>query len=179
MEASSSSGSPTAARIERHLTRQQARVWKYLKQRGRDGATDKEMQQALNMRGDSQRPRRRELERLGYVREAIFYRRGQRVWMAIESAVTPPTPTPPVDQVSSRRTTQLQIEADRAELDRLNAVWGERLDSLTDEELAVLIAHVASLESRESLRRRLEKLGVRNTFVRRPLLRLLSSTRVD
>lgn len=164
---------------ERSLNRNQARVWKCIKQEGRDGATDKEIQRALNMPGDSQRPRRRELERLGLIRESKFFRQGQRVWVAVEAAVNRPTLWPAAGQVSARPSTKQQIEADRAELDRLNGRWGHQLDTMTHEELTELIATIADVSGRDSLQRRLEKLGLRNTFVRRPLLRLLSSTRTD
>lgn len=167
------------AKKERNLNRNQARVWKCIKQEGRDGATDKEIQQVLNMPGDSQRPRRRELERLGLIHEARFSRKGQRVWLAVEAAVNRPTLWPAVRQPSPPPTTKEQIEADRAELDRLNGNWGHQLDAMTADELTELIATIADAAGRESLQRRLDKLGTRNTFVRRPLLRLLSSTRSD
>lgn len=43
------------------------RVLDYLRSRGRQGATDEEIQLALGMPGNTQRPRRQELERAGLV----------------------------------------------------------------------------------------------------------------
>ena len=56
----------------------QRKVLAYLKTRGGEGATDIEIQRDLNMRGSTERPRRRELEDQGLV---------------IDSGLTRKTPT--------------------------------------------------------------------------------------
>lgn len=65
------SGSPTsqaaAEAIKPTAGTLRAIVLEYLKEHP-DGATDEEMQLALDMAGNTQRPRRQELEKMGFVR---------------------------------------------------------------------------------------------------------------
>ncbi|MBI1309669.1 hypothetical protein GC176_00035 [bacterium] len=63
------------------------RVFDFVQSCGLDGATDAEMQSALDLPGNTQRPRRRWLEQNGYVRDSGETRptpsgRGAAVWMA-------------------------------------------------------------------------------------------------
>jgi len=50
----------TAARLR-------ARVLEFIQRQGAAGATDLEIQAGLNMSGDTQRPRRRELQQAGFI----------------------------------------------------------------------------------------------------------------
>jgi hypothetical protein len=54
---------PDAARLR-------AKVLRYIKSRGADGATDAEIQGALDMSGDTERPRRRELQAAGFIADS-------------------------------------------------------------------------------------------------------------
>lgn len=54
---------PNAARLR-------AKVLEYIKTRGPEGATDAEIQEALSMRGDTERPRRRELQQAGFIADS-------------------------------------------------------------------------------------------------------------
>ncbi len=56
-----------AERIEPVKTAMQKRVLAFLRERGSRGATDSEMQEALDMGGNTQRPRRIELVAAGHV----------------------------------------------------------------------------------------------------------------
>ena len=47
-----------------------AEVYAFLKLRGEQGATDEEIQRALHMEGNTARPRRRELEQSGLIRDS-------------------------------------------------------------------------------------------------------------
>lgn len=76
-----------AKSIEPHLGNLQARVLNYLKQCGA-GATDEQMQIALDMNASTQRPRRIELARKGLIRKSEEKRkttsgRLAQVWRAI------------------------------------------------------------------------------------------------
>jgi len=73
-------------RIERDFNPgwQKQRILEYIRGKGIHGATDAEIQQALKLRGDTQRPRRRELEQAGLIREAIQHRRGCKVWVSLD-----------------------------------------------------------------------------------------------
>lgn len=59
-----------------------AMVLEYLQSR-EDGATDSEMQEALDMAGNTQRPRRQELEKMGLVRDSKRTRKTPSGRMAI------------------------------------------------------------------------------------------------
>lgn len=58
-------------------------VLAYLRAQGEDGATDKEMQEALGMPGSTQRPRRIELVSAGIVGPCGKQRNGSTVWVAV------------------------------------------------------------------------------------------------
>lgn len=60
------------------------RVLAYLLTVGERGATDREIQGALEMRGSTQRPRRVELVELGLVYDTGETRDGGTVWRAVE-----------------------------------------------------------------------------------------------
>lgn len=57
-----------AARIEPTAGTLRRLVLDYVRQRGEIGATDEEMQVGLEMNPSTQRPRRQELEKLGFIR---------------------------------------------------------------------------------------------------------------
>jgi hypothetical protein len=64
-------------------------VYRYIASRGIDGATDAEVQEALQMAGNTQRPRRIELLRAKRIRLAVIRRRTPSgryadVWVACE-----------------------------------------------------------------------------------------------
>lgn len=85
-------GSDTSklAAIELDGTRRatlRAMVFRALRERGSTGATDEELQQALRLQGNTERPRRRELEEVGLVRDSGVRRKTQAgkaavVWVA-------------------------------------------------------------------------------------------------
>ena len=55
--------------------RDRARVLDFIRERGAAGATDEETQAALNLSGDTQRPRRWELHKAGLIRDSGQTRR--------------------------------------------------------------------------------------------------------
>jgi len=87
------SGSDTsreaATRMVPAATAQAARVFHFIAERGKEGATDHEVQAALNMTGDSERPRRWSLHRAGLICDSGQRRQsptGRKaiVWIATE-----------------------------------------------------------------------------------------------
>jgi len=75
---------PDAGRLRR-------KVYEFIRSRGSEGAIDQEVQIALEMTGDSERPRRRELQQEGYIRDAGVVRltragRTAVVWVSTEKA---------------------------------------------------------------------------------------------
>jgi hypothetical protein len=71
---------PDAARLRR-------RVYDFIRSRGAEGATDEEIQVALSMTGNTERPRRWELRRAGLVRPSGLTRKtvfggSATVWVA-------------------------------------------------------------------------------------------------
>lgn len=75
-------GTPTsnaaAERIEPATGTLRRLVLDYVRQCGEIGATDEEMQHALEMNPSTQRPRRQELEKLGYIRRIDGFTRPTR-----------------------------------------------------------------------------------------------------
>jgi len=59
------------------------RVCQFIRDQGTHGATDKEIQVALEMRGSTQRPRRVELVHQGMVRDSGEVRKRSVVWIAV------------------------------------------------------------------------------------------------
>jgi len=154
------------------LRGQQLRVLKYIQQRGVSGATDKEVQSALNMRGDTQRPRRRELEQAGLIREADNQRHGCKVWVAVVAECETPARHQGSDD-AERCELERQQEVIRKELAELNTAFGHKLDAMTPAEVCELVETLPNAENRDGLRRRFDKLGSQSGFVRPWLLRLL------
>ena len=82
-----------AEKIKPSASTARARVLQYIRSRGAHGATDLEIQDALPMGGDTERPRRRELEKLGQIRDSggkravVGSRRNTQavVWVAVTS----------------------------------------------------------------------------------------------
>lgn len=84
--AGSATSEAAAEEIAPDAARLRARVYGYLQFVGSTGATDEEMQDALNMVGNTQRPRRTELVDAGKVRDSGLKRktkanRGAVVWV--------------------------------------------------------------------------------------------------
>ena len=161
------------------LSGQHRRVLEYIRGKGIHGATDSEIQSALKLRGDTQRPRRRELEQAGLIREAIQHRRGCKVWVAVEAARQQSLPAAGRDaqrheQERAQSLLEGQQESDRQELAELNVRFGTTLDAMTDSEIADVVEQVPDEESRYGLRRRLDRRGPTSGFVRPWLLRLLN-----
>lgn len=76
--------------IRPSVNSQTSRVLDFLKSQGDHGASDKELQAALNMPGDSQRPRRVWLRDHGFIvakgePEEIVLRDGSTVWVVAPS----------------------------------------------------------------------------------------------
>ena len=68
---------------------QAARVYAAILTAGSDGRTDSELQELLNLSGDSERPRRWSLERAGMIRDSGVRRKSPQnrdviVWIAVE-----------------------------------------------------------------------------------------------
>jgi hypothetical protein len=87
------SGSDTsreaAERMMPAATAQAARVFHFIAERGKEGATDHEVQAELGMTGDSERPRRWSLHRAGLIRDSGLRRKSPAgrqaiVWIASE-----------------------------------------------------------------------------------------------
>ena len=75
---------PTAGRLRK-------RVLEFIQQHGAAGVTDREIQAGLNMSGDTERPRRRELQQLGLIADSGMVRqtgsgRAAVVWVAVDAA---------------------------------------------------------------------------------------------
>ena len=80
-----------AERIKTDAKRLRARVLNYLIGCGAEGATDEEIQVALDLAGNTQRPRRRELVQAGLVRDSGRLRptpsgRMATVWAAVRGS---------------------------------------------------------------------------------------------
>jgi hypothetical protein len=65
------------------------RIYEFLKKRGKEGATDLEIQESLDIHGDTERPRRGELEKSGRIVKADRKRKTRSgrfaaVWIAVE-----------------------------------------------------------------------------------------------
>lgn len=162
------------------ITRKQQAVLKFIRERGASGATDKQIQSGLAMCGDTQRPRRRELEQAGLIREADHTRNGLKVWVVVDPETTKPAERSQVSgqsPVNSGATIgpirQRQIEAARRAGEELNAAFGGRLDEMSAVEVNQLIETLNDAVARDGLRRRFERLGPKSGFVRPTLLRLL------
>jgi len=79
-----------AVRAKSAATTDRARVLAYIRDRGQHGATDLEIQATLRMNGDTERPRRVELENAGLVRDTGRRRetasgRLATVWVGVTS----------------------------------------------------------------------------------------------
>lgn len=59
-----------AVDIESRAATLRARVLNFIRRRGDAGATDEEIQRSLQMPGNTQRPRRRELEQMGRISDS-------------------------------------------------------------------------------------------------------------
>ena len=87
------SGPPTsqaaAEAIRPNAATLRARVLRYIEARGERGATDEEIQNNLGMAGNTQRPRRKELQEAGLIRDSGRTRKTSSgreavVWVAQE-----------------------------------------------------------------------------------------------
>ena len=92
-------------RIAPVASAQAARVLVYIAGQGDDGATDHEVQTALGMTGDSERPRRWSLQRAGLIRDSGQRRkspagRAAIVWIATDAALPAAATSPKPSQVS-------------------------------------------------------------------------------
>ncbi|MDD8013874.1 MAG: hypothetical protein PHX05_10375 [Acidobacteriota bacterium] len=85
-----------AERIAPRTATLRQRVLDYLRGRGRRGATDREMQAALGMDGNTQRPRRQELQTRGLIRDSHQRRTTDSGRLAIVWEVNPTNLTNPV-----------------------------------------------------------------------------------
>lgn len=155
------------------LTGQQRRVLEYIELRGVHGATDVEIQKALRLRGDTQRPRRRELEQAGLIREAVQHREGCKVWVFVDG-VRDTAGRQPARHIVQRTLQVVATETERPGPADLNETFGPMLDALTETEVLELIGDVPDDTRREGLRKRFERLGRDSGFVRPWLLRLLA-----
>jgi hypothetical protein len=88
-----STSEAAADRIAPSANAVRARVLEYLEKRGDYGATDYEIQRDLAMGGSTQRPRRRELEQLGFIQQAQHKRPTASGRLAWVWKVSPPRET--------------------------------------------------------------------------------------
>ncbi|MEZ6127895.1 MAG: hypothetical protein R3C59_04385 [Planctomycetaceae bacterium] len=72
-----------AERIQPAVTGQRRKVLDFVRDRGELGATDSEIQAGLNIPGDTERPRRRELEQAGLITDSGDRRDGCKVWLCV------------------------------------------------------------------------------------------------
>lgn len=84
-----STSKAAAKRMVPGASAQSARVYNFIAERGKEGATDHEVQSALAMTGDSERPRRWSLCRAGLIRDSGQRRKAPTgrpviVWIATE-----------------------------------------------------------------------------------------------
>ena len=77
---SSDTSREAAESIEPHLNALQRKVLEFIRERGAHGATDKEIQAGLGMKGSTQRPRRIELRDAGLIQPTGMRRDGSQVW---------------------------------------------------------------------------------------------------
>lgn len=80
-----------AGKMTTAATTQAARVYAFIVQRGLEGATDQEIQDGLGLTGDSERPRRRGLQKIGLINDSGKTRkspagRDSVVWISKEIA---------------------------------------------------------------------------------------------
>ena len=77
-----------ASTMRQNATSQEVRVFEFIQAQGERGATDEEIQTALDMTGNSQRPRRGRLVERGHVADSLNMRmtrsgRPATVWVAV------------------------------------------------------------------------------------------------
>lgn len=164
-----------------NITHKQQMVLKFIRDRGTSGATDKQIQAGLSMHGDTQRPRRRELEKAGLIREAGHNRNGCKVWIAVDSdgarsavASQPAVPINSATTIGPMR--QRQIESARRTAEELEAAFGGRLDDMSPDEVSDVIEMLDDDVARDGLHKRFGRLGPKSGFVRPSLLRLLQQS---
>jgi len=85
----------TAETMQPFIGLQRERVLQFIQQCGPNGATDEEIQDALKIRGDSERPHRKRLVEWRRIRDSGNLRmthsgRPATVWIAAESPALPP-----------------------------------------------------------------------------------------
>jgi hypothetical protein len=99
-------------------------VLDYLTARGAHGATDGELQWALKLAGNTERPRRLELVEVGLVNDSGRRRDGQIVWTTDGVAVKPPI-RPGINKWS-RRVQAVSANCPMSELtdDEVNEILG-------------------------------------------------------
>ncbi len=158
-------------------------VLKYIREQGMFGATDSEIQAALQMKGDTERPRRRELEQAGLITEAHFTRDNCKVWLFVELPIGPndkPATKPPAAAEPDRaREHRQRCDADRAELERLETTYGPALDWLTPAELTELVSQEPDEAHRNALAKLTERLPRTNSLLRQKLLQLLAQNETE
>lgn len=79
-----------AESVQPHAAALRAKVLEAIQAAGEQGLTDLECQELLSMPGDTQRPRRRELEQAGLIKDsgrtrATRYGKEAVVWVAVEA----------------------------------------------------------------------------------------------
>lgn len=86
----------TAQSMRCHATAQQQRVLEALQAAGEAGMTDEEIQATLNLGGNSERPRRRKLVELGFVKDSGVMRKTGSNHAAVVWIAVPPSERPTV-----------------------------------------------------------------------------------
>lgn len=77
-----------AARAKYVVSGQRQTIFRAIRESGEHGCTDSELQEALDISGNSERPRRKELQLAGYVKDSGRIRSNSRgnfetVWVAV------------------------------------------------------------------------------------------------
>lgn len=81
----SSTSRAAAAAVKPKAPSQRRAVLQFLKSHP-SGLTDAELQNGLQLSGNSERPRRRELQKAGLVTDSGRRRDGQIIWIAVDAA---------------------------------------------------------------------------------------------
>lgn len=162
------------------------RIFQFIRQQGPKGATDGEIQEALSLSGDSERPRRGELVDAG---EIVFSGRTRptrsgepaKVWILAEhaDAPEPPPETPsaprPAAKPPSRPSPDRKIKSRRLADERENRL-GAKLDAMPTQDLETLCRQTLPGWPRIFGKEHTPETARRDSVCRRLLLKAIDET---
>lgn len=125
-QAHSDTSLQAAEMIEPHAPTLRDRVMEYIGSRGLDGATDEEVQIALRINANTQRPRRRELQLKGQVHDSGQCRQTRHARWAVVWVAGPPSVMPFTTKTMSRKQLLQYLE----ELEQKNEVLDDELKKM-------------------------------------------------